>query len=102
MRMMNPVNEIGMSMSSLNLRSGRHIVAMGDVDEMVRVVTALKVVRNDDTNWGDITTPWRVIEEVLAASALDRSCAPKEHDGIDPFARLSVYAGSKKVASVWT
>jgi len=77
------------------------MVAMGDVDEMVRVVKALKVVRNDDANWGDIATPWRVIEEVLAASGLDRSGAPKEHDGIDPFATLSVFEGKKKIISVW-
>jgi hypothetical protein len=68
---------------------------------MVNIIRALKVVRNDNSNWGDIETPWRVIEDVLAASDLDRSCAPKEHNGIDPFARLSVFEGNKKIASVW-
>ena len=88
-------------MSNLTLKSGRHSVAEGSVDDMVEIVKALKVVRNDDANWGDIKKPWRVIEEVLAASGLNRSCAPKEHDGIDPFASLSVYEGKKKIISVW-
>tara|TARA_R110000824_G_scaffold396883_1_gene598973 strand:+ start:933 stop:1205 length:273 start_codon:yes stop_codon:yes gene_type:complete len=87
--------------NKLNLRSGRHIVAEGDVDEILKVISALKEVRNDDANWIDIETPWRVIEEVLAASALSRDCAPKDHNGIDPFARLSVFDGSKKLISVW-
>jgi hypothetical protein len=42
-----------------------------------------------------------VIEKVLSDSALDRSCAPKDHNGIDPFASLSVFDGSKKLISVW-
>jgi hypothetical protein len=41
------------------------------------------------------------MEDVLAASALDRSCAHPDHNGIDPFSRLSVFEGKKKVASVW-
>ena len=88
-------------MSNLTLKSGRHSVAEGSVDDMVEIVKALKVVRNDDANWGDIKKPWRVIEEVLAASGLDRSGAPKDHDGIDPFATLSVFEGEKKIISVW-
>ena len=90
-----------MTMRILDLRSGRHIVARGDVDTMVDIVRALKVGRNDDANWGDIKKPWRVIEEVLAASGLDRSGAPKDHAGIDPFATLSVFEGKKKIISVW-
>ena len=86
---------------NLYLRSGRHNVAEGDVETMVDAIRALKVVRNDDANWGDIATPWRVLEEVLAASELDRSCAHPDHNGIDPFARLSVYDGKKKVSAVW-
>ncbi len=85
----------------LDLRSGRHIVARGDVDAMVDIVRALKVVRNDDAHWSNIATPWGAMEDVLAASGLDRSCAHPDHNGIDPFSRLSVYEGKKKVASVW-
>ena len=76
-------------------------MAEGSVSEMVKVVEALRVVRNDDANWSSLELPWRVIEKVLSASALDRSCAPKDHNGIDPFASLSVYEGKKKVISVW-
>jgi hypothetical protein len=88
---------------SLILRSGRHSVAEGSVDDIVKIVKVLKVVRNDDANWIDIKKPWRVIEEVLAASGLNRSCAPKEHNGIDPFSSLSVWSesGKKKLISVW-
>jgi hypothetical protein len=89
-------------MDNLILKSGRHPVAStSNVGEMVRTIKALKVVRNDNSVWVDIETPWRVIEEVLSASLLNRSCAPKEHNGIDPFASLSVFEGKKKLISVW-
>ena len=88
-------------MRILDLRSGRHIVARGDVDAIVDIVKELKVVRNDDDNWVDIERPWGVLEDVLSNSGLDRSCAHPDHNGIDPFSRLSVYEGKKKVISVW-
>ena len=75
-------------------------MAEGSVSEMVKVVEALRVVRNDDANWSSLELPWRVIEKVLSASALNRECDLKAH-GIDPFASLSVYEGKKKVISVW-
>ena len=90
-----------MAVKNLYLRSGRHNVAEGDVEAMVDVIRALKVVRNDDANWDCLERPWRVLEEVLEASALDRSCAHPDHNGIDPFARLSVYDGKRKVSVVW-
>ena len=90
-----------MAVKNLYLRSGRHPVAMGDVEAMVDAIRALKVVRNDDANWDCLERPWRVLEEVLEASALDRSCAHPDHNGIDPFARLSVYDGKRKVSVVW-
>ena len=92
---------IQMSVKNLYLRSGRHNVAEGDVEAMVDAIRALKVVRNDDANWDCLERPWRVLEEVLEASALDRSCAHPDHNGIDPFARLSVYDGKRKVSVVW-
>jgi hypothetical protein len=88
-------------MIMLNLKSGRHRVAEGSIEEMVNVVKALRVVRNEDANWSSLELPWKVIEKVLSDSALDRSCAPKDHNGIDPFASLSVFDGSKKLISVW-
>jgi|TARA_B100000809_G_C15045492_1_gene497080 hypothetical protein len=87
-------------MSVVSLKSGRHRVAEGSIEEMVNVVKALRVVRNDDANWSSLELPWRVIENVLSASALDRGCDSKAN-GIDPFASLSVYDGNKKVISVW-
>ena len=75
-------------------------MAEGSIEEMVKVVKALRVVRNDDANWSSLELPWRVIEKVLSASALNRECDSKAH-GIDPFASLSVYEGKKKVISVW-
>ena len=92
---------IQMAVKNLYLRSGRHNVAEGDVEAMVDAIRALKVVRNDDANWDCLERPWRVLEEVLEASALDRSCAHPDHNGIDPFARLSVYDGKRKVSVVW-
>jgi hypothetical protein len=89
-------------MSVLILKSGRHRVAEGSIEEMVDVVKALRVMRNDDAKWKvSLRHCWDICEEVLSASALDRECAPKEHNGIDPFASLSVYEGKKKVISVW-
>ena len=90
-----------MSVKNLYLRSGRHNVAEGDVEAMVDAIRALKVARNDDANWDCLERPWRVLEEVLANSDLDRSCAHPDHDGIDPFARLSVYDGKRKVSVIW-
>ncbi len=75
-------------------------MAEGSVSEMVKVVEALRVVRNDDANWSSLELPWRVIEKVLSASALNRECDSKAH-GIDPFASLSVFRGNKKLISVW-
>ena len=87
---------------NLYLRSGRHNVASGDVEGIVDAIRALKVVRNDDAAWNVSRRHcWDVCEEVLEASALDRSCAPAAHNGIDPFARLSVYDGKKRVSVVW-
>ena len=97
----NPNKGIQMAVKNLYLRSGRHNVAEGDVEAMVDAIRALKVVRNDDANWDCLERPWRVLEEVLEASALDRSCAHPDHNGIDPFARLSVYDGKRKVSVVW-
>ena len=75
-------------------------MAEGSVSEMVKVVEALRVVRNDDANWSSLELPLRVIEKVLSASALNRECDSKAH-GIYPFAALSVFRGNKKLISVW-
>ena len=89
-------------MNTLFLRSGTHRVAMTlDTKEMVRVVKELKTMRNDDSKWEDIKTPWRECERILGKSSLNRTCAHKDHDGIDPFATLSVFEGRKKIHSVW-
>jgi len=96
-------------MNTLFLRSGTHRVAMTiDIDEMVRVVKELKTMRNDDTVWTghsdvkeDITTPWKECERILGKSTLNRTCAKKGWDEIDPFATLSVFEGTKKIHSVW-
>ena len=91
-----------MKPKNLYLRSGRHPVAMGDVEAMVDAIRALKVVRNNDAEWEvSLRHCWDICEEVLEASALDRSCAHPDHNGIDPFARLSVYDGNRKVSVVW-
>jgi len=91
-----------MAVKNLYLRSGRHNVAEGDVEAMVDAIRALKVVRNNDAEWEvSLRHCWDICEEVLASSDLDRSCAHPDHNGIDPFARLSVYDGNKKVAAVW-
>ena len=87
---------------NLYLRSGRHNVAEGDVEAMVDAIRALKVVRNNDAEWNvSLRHCWDICEEVLASSDLDRSCAHPDHNGIDPFARLSVYDGKRKVSVVW-
>ena len=89
-------------MNTLFLRSGTHRVAMTlDVKELARVVRELKGMRNDDRFWNDIETPWRECERILSNSELNRSCADKDHNGIDPFARLSIFEGRKKIHSVW-
>ena len=93
-------------MNTLFLRSGTHRVAMTlDTKEMVRTVKELMTMRNDDSKWGDIKTPWRECERILSKSTLNRSCAKKDKifgwDEIDPFARLSVFEGTKKIHSVW-
>ena len=91
-----------MIMNTLFLRSGTHRVAMTiDTDEMVRTVKELMAMRNDDSKWEDIKTPWRECERILGKSTLNRTCAHKDHDGIDPFATLSVFEGTKKIHSVW-
>ena len=84
--------------NTLTLRSGRNIVAEGDVNGIVEIVKKLQTIRNTNAYWIDIATPWRVIENVLSASALIRNT----QEYIDPFARLSVYRGNKKLISVWT
>ena len=89
-------------MNTLFLRSGTHRVAMTlDSKEMVRVVKELMVMRNDDSKWEDIKTPWRECERILGKSTLNRTCAHKDYDGIDPFATLSVFEGRKKIHAVW-
>ena len=98
-----------MIMNTLFLKSGTKRIAMTlDIDEMVRVVKELKTMRNDDTVWAghsdvkeDIKTPWRECERILGKSTLNRTYAHKDHDGIDPFATLSVFEGTKKIHSVW-
>jgi len=72
-----------------------------DSKEMVRVVKELMVMRNDDSKWEDIKTPWRECERILGKSTLNRTCAHKDYDGIDPFATLSVFEGRKKIHAVW-
>ena len=100
-------------MNTLFLKSGTKRIAMTlDTKEMVRVVKELMVMRNDDSVWTghsdpkeDIMTPWRECERILSKSTLNRSCAKKDKifgwDEIDPFARLSVFEGTKKIHSVW-
>ena len=89
-------------MNTLFLRSGTHRVAMTlDTKEMVRVVKELMTMRNDDSFWRDIKTPWRECERILGKSTLNRTCASVDHNGIDPFATLSVFEGTKKIHSVW-
>ena len=89
-------------MNTLFLRSGTHKVAMTlDTKELARTVKELMAMRNDDSKWGDIKTPWNECERILGNSTLNRSCAVKGWDEIDPFARLSVFEGTKKIHSVW-
>jgi hypothetical protein len=102
-----------MIMNTLFLKSGTKRIAMTlDTKEMVRVVKELMVMRNDDSVWTghsdpkeDIMTPWRECERILSKSTLNRTCAKKDKifgwDEIDPFARLSVFEGTKKIHSVW-
>ena len=74
-------------MSVLILKSGRHRVAEGSIEEMVDVVKALRVMRNDDAKWKvSLRHCWDICEDVLSASALDRECDSKAH-GIDPKAK---------------
>ena len=95
--------------NTLFLKSGTKRIAMTiDAREMVRVVKELVVMRNDNTIWAghsdvkeDIKTPWRECERILGKSTLNRTCAKKGWDEIDPFARLSVFRGTKKIHSVW-
>ena len=91
-----------MIINTLFLRSGTHRVAMTlDVKELARTVKELVAMRNDNSFWNDIETPWRECERILSNSTLNRSCAHKAHNGIDPFATLSVFEGTKKIHSVW-
>ena len=88
--------------NTLFLKSGTHRVAMTlDTKELARTVKELIAMRNDDSKWGDIKTPWKECERILSKSTLNRSCATKDHNGIDPFARLSVFEGTKKVHKIW-
>ena len=89
-------------MNTLFLKSGTKRIAMTlDTKEMVRTVKELMAMRNDDSKWGDIKTQWKESERILSKSTLNRSCAVKGWDEIDPFARLSVFEGTKKIHSVW-
>ena len=96
-------------MNTLFLKSGTKRIAMTlDTKEMVRVVKELMVMRNDDSVWTghsdpkeDIMTPWRECERILSKSTLNRSCATKGWERIDPFETLSVFEGTKKIHSVW-
>ena len=89
-------------MNTLFLKSGIKRIAMTlDTKEMVRTVKELMTMRNDDSFWGDIETPWRECERILGNSTLNRSCATKGWERIDPFGTLSVFEGTKKIHSVW-
>ena len=91
-----------MIMNTLFLKSGTKRIAMTlDTKELARTVKELIAMRNDDSKWGDIKTPWKECERILSKSTLNRSCAVKGWDEIDPFARLSVFEGTKKIHSVW-
>jgi hypothetical protein len=95
--------------NTLFLKSGTHRVAMTiDTKELSRTVKELMAMRKDDSVWSghsdvkeDILAPWRECERILNNSTLDRSCATKDHSDIDPFARLSVFEGTKKVHAIW-
>jgi len=89
-------------MNTLFLKSGTHRVGMTlDVKEMAMVVKSLRSVRNDDSKWNEIKTAWSAMEEVVASSSLNRSCAKVGFDAVDPFATLSVFEGTKKVHKIW-
>ena len=72
-----------------------------DVKEMAKVVKSLRSVRNDDSKWNEIETAWSAMEEVVAASSLNTTCAKVGFDAVDPFATCSVYEGTKKVYKIW-
>ena len=98
-----PLN-VGRSVENkLTLRSGRRVVAEGNIDGMVETIKKLQEVRNTDSVWKDIETPWKVLESVLSQAPLIRWVDPLDGDEeyIDPFATLSVYDGKKKLISVW-
>ena len=89
-------------MNTLFLKSGTNRVGMTlDVKEMAKVVKSLRSVRNDDSNWNEIETAWAACHSVLCSSDLNRTCAEKEHEMVDPFATCSVYEGTKKVYKIW-
>ena len=89
-------------MNTLFLKSGTHRVGMTlDVKEMAMVVKSLRSVRNDDSKWNEIETAWSAMEEVVADSSLNRSCAKVGFDAVDPYATCSVYEGTKKVCKIW-
>ena len=89
-------------MNTLFLKSGTHRVGMTlDVNEMAKVVKSLRSVRNDDSNWNEIETAWAACHSVLCSSDLNRTCAEKGHEMVDPFATCSVYEGTKKVYKIW-
>ena len=89
-------------MNTLFLKSGTHRVGMTlDVEEMAKVVKALRKVRNDDKYWNEIPTAWAAMEEVISSSSLNRTCAKVGFDAVDPYATCSVYEGTKKVYKIW-
>ena len=89
-------------MNTLFLRSGTHRVAMTlDVKKLAETVKELKVMRNDNSKWEDISTPWNECERILGNSTLNRSCATKGWERIDPFGTLSVFEGTQKIHAVW-